>query len=323
MPLSEFELIDRYFRNALSNGSEVRCGIGDDAAIVSVPQGMELALSMDTLVAGVHFPVATTPENIGYKALAVNLSDMAAMGAEPRWITLSLTLPQDDPSSWLEGFMSGFSALARKYSLALIGGDLAHGPMSITIQIHGFLPANTAIYRSGARPGNHIYVSGTLGDAGLALGVLDQRWTIDRKYHVEIFSRLHRPAPRIALGMALRGLATSAIDISDGLQADLGHILDASHAGARLDPGLLPLSEALRQLPLEQAREIALTSGDDYELCFTLPAAVPASEIKRLSAITPVQCIGQVTAETGMYWQHSDGSRFIPAGTGYTHFRNV
>lgn len=322
MPLSEFDLIDRYFRNALGDGPEVRCGIGDDAAIVSVPQGMELALSMDTLVAGVHFPASTTPADIGYKALAANLSDLAAMGAEPRWITLSLTLPQDDPSLWLEGFMAGFSALARNYSLALIGGDLAHGPLSITIEIHGWLPANTAIYRSGARPGDHIYVSGTLGDAGLALGVLEQRWTIDRKYHAGIFSRLHRPAPRIALGLALRGLATSAIDISDGLQADLGHILDASHAGARLDAGRLLLSEALRQLPLEQAWEIALTAGDDYELCFTLPAAAPESEIKRLSAITPVQCIGQVTAAAGIYWQRADGSRFIPAGTGYRHFRN-
>jgi thiamine-monophosphate kinase len=322
MPLSEFDLIDRYFKNALSDGPEVRCGIGDDAAIVSVPQGLELALSMDTLVAGVHFPASTTPADIGYKALAVNLSDMAAMGAEPRWITLSLTLPQDDPSSWLEGFMSCFSALARKYSLALIGGDLSHGPLSITIQIHGFLPAGTAIYRSGAHPGDCIYVSGTLGDAGLALGVLDQRWTIDRKYHAEIFSRLYRPSPRTALGIALRGLATSAIDISDGLQADLGHILDASRAGARLDPGLLPLSEALRQLPLAQAWEIALTSGDDYELCFTLPAVVQETEIKRLSAITPVHCIGEVTAVVGMNWQRSDGSVFTPAGTGYKHFRN-
>ena len=322
MPLSEFDLIDRYFKNALSDGPEVRCGIGDDAAIVSVPQGMELSLSMDTLVAGVHFPASTTPADIGHKALAVNLSDMAAMGAEPRWITLSLTLPQDDPSAWLEGFMAGFSALARKYSLALIGGDLARGPLSITIEIHGWLPTGAAIYRGGAHPGDRIYVSGTLGDAGLALGVLDRRWTIDGKYHAEIFSRLHTPSPRIALGMALRGLATSAIDISDGLQADLGHILDASHAGARLDAGLLPLSKALQQLPLEQAWEIALTSGDDYELCFTLPVAAPESEIKRLSAITPVQCIGQVIAETGMYWQRADGSRFIPTGTGYRHFRN-
>lgn len=322
MPLSEFDLIDRYFKNALSDGVEVRCGIGDDAAIVSVPQGMELAVSMDTLVEGVHFSETTTPTDIGHKALAVNLSDMAAMGAEPRWITLSLTLPQDDPSAWLEGFMSGFSALAGKYSLALIGGDLSHGPLSITIQIHGWLPVGAAIYRSGARPGDNIYVSGTLGDAGLALGVLDRRFPIDRKYHAEIFRRLHRPSPRVELGMALRGLATSAIDISDGLQADLGHILDASRAGARLDPGLLPLSEALRQLPLEQAWEIALTAGDDYELCFALPAAVPETEIKRLSAITPVHGIGQVTAEPGMHWLRADGSTYVPAGTGYKHFRN-
>jgi thiamine-monophosphate kinase len=322
MPLSEFDLIDRHFKYALSGGPEVKCGVGDDAAIVSVPQGMELALSMDTLVAGVHFSETTTPADIGHKSLAVNLSDMAAMGAEPRWITLSLTLPEKDPSSWLEGFMSGFSALAKNYTLALIGGDLSHGPMSITIQLHGFLPEGTAIYRSGAHPEDRIYVSGTLGDAGLALGVLDGRFPIDRKYHAEVFSRLHRPAPRIALGMALRGLATSAIDISDGLQTDLGHILVASHAGARLDPGRLPLSESLQQLPPVQAWEIALTAGDDYELCFTLPVSVSETEIKQLSAITPVRYIGEVTAESGMSWQQADGSTYIPAGTGYNHFRH-
>ena len=322
MPLSEFALIDRFFRNALRDGPGVSCGIGDDAAIVSVPQGMELALSMDTLVAGVHFPPDTTAEDIGYKALAVNLSDMAAMGAEPRWITLSLTLPQDDPASWLEGFMTGFTVLARQYSLALIGGDLTHGPLSITIQIHGWLPTGTAIYRSGARPGDHIYVSGTLGDAGLALGVLNQRWTIDEKYHAEIFQRLHRPAPRIELGMALRGQATSAIDLSDGLQADLRHILTASNTGAVLNPELLPLSGALRQLPADQAWEIALTSGDDYELCFTLPAATGAKKITRLAALCPVRCIGQISAQTGLQWQRSDGSVYTPSGTGYRHFQN-
>ncbi|MGH8120450.1 MAG: thiamine-phosphate kinase, partial [Gammaproteobacteria bacterium] len=245
MSLSEFDLIDRFFKNALRDGPEVRCGIGDDAAIVAAPPGMDLALTMDTLVAGIHFPASTAPEDIGFKALAVNLSDLAAMGAEPRWATMSLTLPQD-PASWLEGFMAGFCILAEQYSLSLIGGDLTHGPLSITIQLHGVLPAGTAIYRNGARPGDRIFVSGTLGDAGLALGVLDRHWTVDGKYHAEIFSRLNRPAPRIELGMALRGLATSAIDISDGLQADLGHVLAASNAGAVLDPDKVPMSEALR-----------------------------------------------------------------------------
>lgn len=320
MPLSEFDLIDRYCKNILRDGPEVRCGIGDDAAIVSVPPGQELALSMDTLAAGVHFPPDTVPADIGYKSLAVNLSDMAAMGAEPRWIMLSLTLPQEDPESWLAGFMTGFTALAKQYALSLIGGDLTHGPLSVTIQVHGLLPSGTAIYRNGARPGDRIYVSGTLGDAGLALEVLNRCRTVDNKFRAEILQRLNRPSPRIALGMVLRGLATSAIDISDGLQADLGHILAASHTGAVLDPERLPLSEALRQLPPVQAWEIALTMGDDYELCFTLPAAVPESEVKRLSAITPVQCIGEVTAGHGINWQCADSSVFIPAGTGYKHF---
>jgi len=319
MPLSEFDLIDRFFKNALRDGPEVRCGIGDDAAVVTTPPGMDLVLTMDTLVAGIHFPATTSPEDIGYKALAVNLSDLAAMGAEPRWITMSLTLPQD-PASWLEGFMAGFSILAEQYSLSLIGGDLAHGPLSITIQLHGVLPAGTAIYRSGARPGDRIYVSGTLGDAGLALGALDKRWSIDSKYQEEIFNRLNRPTPRIELGLALRGLATSAIDISDGLQADLDHILTASNTGAILNPDQLPLSDALRQLPADQALEIALTSGDDYELCFTLPAAVQEIEVKRLSAITPLHCIGAVFREAGMQWQRSDGSIFTPSGTGFRHF---
>jgi len=210
--------------------------------------------------------------------------------------------------------------LAEQYALSLIGGDLTHGPLSITIQLHGLLPAGTAIYRHGARPGDRIYVSGTLGDAGLALGVLDKRWSIAGDYEAEIFQRLNRPAPRIELGMALRGLATSAIDISDGLQADLGHILTASNAGAALKLEQLPLSAAIRQLPIEQAWEVALTSGDDYELCFTLPAAVEVKEVKRLSAITPVHCLGEVTRETGIHWRRSDGSVFTPAGTGFRHF---
>lgn len=319
MALSEFELIDRFFKNAFPDAPEVSCGIGDDAALVSVPPGQELALTMDTLVAGIHFPASATPADIGYKALAVNLSDLAAMGAEPRWITLSLTLPQD-PEHWLEGFMSGFSLLAEKYALSLIGGDLARGPLSITLQLHGFVPAGSALRRSGARPGDRIYVSGTLGDAGLALGMLDHRFIVDEQHHAALLQRLHRPQPRVELGLALRGLATSAIDISDGLQADLKHILEASHAGAALNPERVPVSGAMQQLPPEQAWNLALTAGDDYELCFTLPASVTDVAVKNLAEIIPLQCIGHVTAQGEIDWRRSDGTIYKPDGAGYHHF---
>lgn len=319
MPLSEFDLIEKYFRHAFRDGPEVKCGIGDDAAIVTVPSGMDLALAMDTLVAGIHFPDATRPEDIGYKALAVNLSDMAAMGAEPRWVTLSLTLPGND-EAWLQAFMSGFGLLMNDYSLSLIGGDLGHGPLSITIQLHGYLPQGKALYRHGAQAGDLIYVSGTLGDAGLALAVLNKQRTVDENYHDYLMERLNRPEPRVKPGMALRDIASSAIDISDGLLSDLEHILVASHKGAEIHIDKLPLSAALHQLPEDESVEFALTSGDDYELCFTLPRGKKSIVETELEKILPLTCIGQITGAPGIQWLRPDGSEFRPSKKAYTHF---
>ena len=235
MSLSEFELIEQVFKKHCIETPDVICGIGDDAAVIKVPPEMELVLSMDTLVAGVHFSSDTKPQDLGYKALAVNLSDIAAMGAEPRWVILSMTLPDAD-QSWLEKFMAGFAELANKHAVNLVGGDLSRGPLSITIAIHGLVPEGKTIKRSGAKTGDLIYVTGTLGDAGLALKVLNEGLSIAKDHQTYIFDRLHRPSSRITTGLALREIASSAIDISDGLVADLGHILVASKVGATLNP---------------------------------------------------------------------------------------
>lgn len=318
MSLSEFDLINKYFKDAFNNSKDVKCGIGDDAAIVSLPEGMELAVSTDTLASGIHFPVMTSPEDIGYKSLAVNLSDMAAMGAEPRWITLALTMPGND-EAWLKSFMSGFGILAKQYSLSLIGGDLTRGPLSVTVQIHGFVPQGQALYRHGAKSGDLIYVSGTLGDAGLALQMLNNNQDVEEKYHDYLLQRLNRPVPGIELGTTLRGLANSAIDISDGLMADLEHILVASRKGAVIMVDKLPRSEAMKQLPDKTAAEFALISGDDYELCFTVSPENRTTLEKKLSSWL-LTCIGEVTEEAGIKWLRDDGGDFQPSGKSYSHF---
>jgi thiamine-monophosphate kinase len=316
MSLSEFDLIDKYFRNALKDGPEVKCGIGDDAALVSVPAGMELAVSVDTLVAGIHFPIDTSAADIGYKSLAVNLSDMAAMGADPQWITMSLTMPENN-EDWLQSFMSEFAGLAKQYSLSLIGGDLSQGPLSITVQIHGFIPQGKALYRRGAQAGDLVYVTGTLGDAGLALGLVQGKYEVAEKYREYLMNRLNRPTPQIELGMALREIASSAIDISDGLLADLDHIAKASHKGAIIDIDNLPLSEAVRLQP--DAIDIALTSGDDYELCFTV-SPEKLSQMEELKQKSRLSCIGKITEGEGVVWQHADGSAYHPKKKAWQHF---
>ena len=319
MSLSEFELIQQYFNRALKHSSGIIQGIGDDAAIVTVPSNMELVLSIDTLVQDVHFFANTRPEDVGYKALAVNLSDLAAVGAKPRWVTLSLTLPEAD-QAWLDKFTQGFFELANQTSVALIGGDLSRGPLSITVQAHGFLPQGKAILRNGAQLDDLIYVSGQLGDAGLALKLLDNTITIPEKNHTEVFNRLNRPCPRTELGMTLRDIATSAVDISDGLATDLGHILDASQCGAILNPEALPLSKAFNGLSTEEAWKIALTSGDDYELCFTIPADKKVVLENELQSDIPLTCIGTIVPEAGVQWIKSDGTNFDLTCSGYQHF---
>jgi thiamine-monophosphate kinase len=309
--MNEFELIRSYFQQpSFPTRADVILGIGDDAALCRVPPQMELAVSVDTLVAGVHFPLDSAPEDIGYKALAVNLSDLAAMAAQPAWFTLALTLPSVD-TDWLHGFSMGLSALASDSGIALIGGDTTRGPLSISIQVMGWVAAGQGLRRSGACPGDDIYVTGTLGDAGLGLHSLQQPLMLSAAGLAYVRARLHRPTPRLAWGQALRGVAHSAIDISDGLAADLGHILTQSSCGAELYLDHLPLSPALHHLPKSHAWTLALGAGDDYELCFTLPHAVQPS--------FPCTRVGTITAQPTLRCLDSQGHDWHPP-TGYRHF---
>ena len=268
--LTEFELIKRYFTYPAPG---TLLGVGDDAALVRVARGMELAVSTDMLVSGRHFFADADPAQLGHKALAVNLSDMAAMGATPRWVTLSLALPRAD-ASWLRAFAGGFMRLARKHRVDLIGGDTTRGPLNICVQIMGEVPAGRALRRDGARAGDEIWVSGHLGDAALALAAFGKRVSLGRQELAAVARRLHGPVPRIALGEALRKIAHSAIDISDGLLADLGHICERSGVAADIEIDRLPVSAIMRRhLQQSAARAALLAGGDDYELCFT---AAPA-----------------------------------------------
>jgi len=317
--MDEFALIKRYFTRRTPRSPHVVLGIGDDAAVLDIPAGMQLAVSVDTLVSGVHFPTSTEPYDIGYKALAVNLSDMAAMGAEPFAATLALTLPQAD-EAWLQRFSGGFFDLAARYHVQLIGGDTTCGPLSITVQIHGLLPQGAALLRSGARPDDAIYVTGTLGDAGLGLLAAQNKMTLPDPQRA--LDKLNRPEPRVLEGMALRGIAGSAIDVSDGLLADLGHILKASGAGARLNLDALPLSPDVRACDEEQAHAIALSAGDDYELCFTVPSSKEAA-LKRAFETFSCACtrVGVIEREPGLRCVRADGSLYVPKASGYDHFR--
>ena len=318
---SEFALIKRYFQAlAVVDDRSVSCGIGDDAAIIQIPPNMELALATDTLVAGTHFPASAAPADIGYKSLAVNLSDMAAMGAEPKWALLSLSLPTPE-SAWIENFAQGFSTLAKTHAVNLIGGDLNRGPLSVTVQIQGLLPAGAAIKRSGAKEDDLIYVTGPLGDAGLGLQIIQRKRTIAEEGQTFFLACLHRPEINIKAGLSLRGLAASAIDISDGLLADLGHIIQASQVGgAEIHLDKIPLSPAMQKvLDKEAAWNLALTAGDDYKLCFTVREDKQLE--KKLKAIdSPCACIGKITKTPGIRCLQPDGNHFKPSGSGYVHF---
>ncbi|MES9945979.1 MAG: thiamine-phosphate kinase [Candidatus Thiodiazotropha sp.] len=318
-PIAEFDLINDYFADMTSQRGDVVLGVGDDAALLRVPQGMDLAVSVDTLVAGVHFFPDISPVNLGYKALAVNLSDLAAMGAEPAWATLALTLPEVD-DFWLREFCRGFAELAGQYELQLVGGDTTSGPLSITVQVHGLLPMGKGLTRGGARVGDEIYVTGTLGDAAMALDC-KHAWA-DRSDLLPLIARLERPTPRVEAGLALRGLASSAIDISDGLLADLGHILQSSGVGASLELDKIPLSSPIAA-NLQGGEEwgIIIAGGDDYELCFTLPAEHrdQVAAISRRSGVNMTP-IGIIEAQRGLRCLQGDGSLWTTGRTGYEHF---
>lgn len=310
MPLSEFDLIYQFF-SSLGRGPGVVLGVGDDCALLQVPEGEQLATSMDTVVAGVHFPEDGFPEDIGFRAVAVAASDLAAMGARPLGMTLALTLPEAD-ELWLRTFSEGVAAAVSAFDLPLVGGDTTRGPLCITVQVFGAVPAGGALLRGGARVGDQLFVSGTLGDAAAALTVLAGDWAGSHEAADYLEQRYYRPSVRLALGQSLLGVASAAIDISDGLLADAGHIAAASGVQLRIQPDLLPLSRALADHPdAEQARRWALTGGDDYELCFTLPPGVPV----------PDGCtrIGEVTEGEGVDCGPNAG--LTPGDmAGYSHF---
>ena len=323
MAESEFDIIRHYFACHRSSRNDVMTGIGDDAALLQMPPGRVLAVCMDTLVAGVHFPLETTAAAIGHKALAVNLSDLAAMGAEPAWATLALTLPEND-SAWLAAFSEAFFALADRYAVQLVGGDTTRGPLVVTVQAHGFVIPEKVLRRQGARPGERIYVTGTLGDAGLALRMIDPGDNWLRK-------RLDFPEPRIEAGLVLRDYASAAIDVSDGLLADLGHLLEGDRLGASLWIDALPRSEAflgaMQVLDPDrqgQFHELPLGAGDDYELCFTVAEKHCGEMEERLAGI-PGGCrwIGVVEAAPGIRCYRDDGSPYRPAMSGYQHFSST
>lgn len=321
MSLTEFEIINKYFKGLTSDNDGVSIGIGDDAAVIDVPSDQQLVTSVDTLVSGVHYFSDTDPYDIGYKSLAVNLSDMAAMSASPRWVTLSLTIPENNPE-WISKFAEGFSDLANQYGVSLIGGDLTHGPLSITVQIMGVVEKNCAVKRSGAGVGDRVYVSGYLGGAGLALRYLKKELEVNIQPSKSSVDRLLRPEPRVKLGLVIRDLASSAIDISDGLVADLGHILEASNKGALIELDSIPLSDDLIQINNNDKRlQIALCSGDDYELCFTVPVKHKEKLEQVISELNiPITCIGKIIEEKSIKWLTSDGTEYQVSVDGYRHF---
>ncbi len=310
----EFALIARHFTRP-SQRVDVVQGIGDDCALLRVPSGMELAITIDTLVGGVHFLLDSDPYGIGWKTLAVSLSDLAAMGAEPAWATLALTLP-DVNEPWLQAFSSGLFELADQYNVALVGGNTSRGPLSIALQAHGFTPPGQAIRRAGAEPGDLIYVTGTLGDAAVGLDVRLGRLDvpIPPEEAAYLCARLERPEPRVAAGLALRGIASSAIDLSDGLVADLGHILKASQVGAVINLDSIPRSTVLRGLSVPWEKIVG--GGDDYELCFTVPP-------DRQALISPTinkTPIGVIQSEPGIRWCDAKGHAVRIEATGFRHF---
>jgi thiamine-monophosphate kinase len=315
---SEFALID-LIRQRVKSRDDVVLGIGDDAALLSVPNDQLLVVSSDTLNAGIHFPEETAPEDIGYKALAVNLSDLAAMGATPAWASLAISLPSVDVD-WLEKFLDGFFELADEHNVQLIGGDTTQGPLSITITIHGFVPKNQALRRDGAQRGDEIWVTGSLGDA---VGGLAQ-WQANGLQSAKLRYRLDRPTPRINVGIALRGIAHAAIDISDGLAADLSHILRASKLGAEIEVCRLPMSKPfLDHYPNDHQRyQLQLSGGDDYELCFTAPANQSLVIEQALAECDVVgTVIGHIVSGDGLTCLDENGDLFELEKKGFEHFR--
>jgi len=318
MTLSEFDIITQFFKKNHQQNNSIIAGIGDDAAIVEMPSDKFMAISTDTLISGVHFPKLTKPFDIAYKSLAVNISDMAAMGAEPLYVTLAITLEHND-AEWLQDFANGFFSLASDYSIDLIGGDVSRGPLSITVQIFGVVPKGQELMRSGAKPGDSIYVTGNLGMAAYGLYMLNEAYeNIDKL----CLQRLNRPEPRLDIGLALRNKATACIDISDGLKADLSHLISASTAGAEIEIEKIPFYEKLNEAGNDLRLSLGMLSGDDYELCFTINNQF-AIDIENIGKQynCEITRIGTVKETPGIVWKTKDrlSDEFVKS-SGYVHF---
>jgi thiamine-monophosphate kinase len=318
--MGEFDLIDRFFTRPARRSP---LGVGDDCALLAPRPGMQLAVSCDMLVEGRHFLSTVDPHKLGHKALAVNLSDLAACGAAPLAFTLALALPEAQ-AAWLEPFARGLLALAGEFDCELVGGDTTRGPLNICITVFGEVPAGQALLRSGARAGDDVYVSGTLGDARLALEVFRGGLTVPAAAFEQARARLEQPTPRVALGQALLGLATAAVDVSDGLLGDLGHVLQQSKVGARIDIdsafGLLATSN-VAGLPADRQLELVLSGGDDYELVFTAPITQrTAVEAAAKASGTGVTRIGRIEAEPGLRLVDGAGRQVVRAYASFDHF---
>lgn len=318
--LSEFDLIAKYFTRPTP---KVTLGIGDDCALMTPAPGTQVAISCDMLVSGTHFFADADPKMLGHKSLAVNLSDLAAMGARPVACTMALSLPRPD-EPWLKAFAEGFFALADAHGCELIGGDTTRGPLNICVTVFGEIPAGQALRRDAAQDGDDIWVSGTLGDARLGLAAHRGESDLDDESFAAAASRLHVPTPRVTLGLALRGIARAAIDISDGLIGDLGHILKRSGKGATLDVDALPAGPMLARQPQDVRRRFALAGGDDYELCFTAPSALRAA-VEKAGQVAGVAVtrVGSIEAETGLRLVDAAGQPLALHSASFDHFRTT
>ena len=318
MSLGEFDLIAKYFTRTVTRAA---LGVGDDCALFSTSPGMQLAVSSDMLVEGRHFLPTVAPERLGHKALAVNLSDLAACGAKPLAFTLALAMPRVD-ERFLEGFARGLLALADAHECELIGGDTTRGPLNLCITVFGEVPLGTALLRSGAQPDDDLYVSGSLGDARLALEAFRGTVVLDGDAFERVRNAMERPQPRVALGLALRGVATSAIDVSDGLLGDLAHVLRRSKVGAELLADALPRSAVLRTQPDALQRTCTLAGGDDYELIFTAPPQRAAQVAAAAEAAqVGVTRIGRIEAKAGLRLIDRDGRALADDYGSFDHFK--
>jgi thiamine-monophosphate kinase len=328
---AEFDLIKKYFTPE-GWRKDVSLGVGDDCALLAPPAGKQLAVTVDTLVSGVHFPVETSPADIAYKSIAVSLSDLAAMGAEPAWVTLALTLPEIS-SDWLRSFADSFRETLDEYNVQLVGGDTTQGPLAITVQATGFVDSDVVMRRDNAEPDDLIYVTGTLGDAALGLELRSSQEQVDKKIRDLCLNRLNRPVPRVSFAQAATKYCNCAIDISDGLVADLGHIISASHCSAEIYIEKVPVSKELKEHFVDSTaanKEIYLTKvlagGDDYELCMTIPESQATFLVSLAESMNlPLTCIGKVDSESNSK-DHElriidvNGQRYIPGKTGFEHF---